>query len=287
MKGFKNCRRETMLQYFQDGTGLEPVTHTAGIRDLGTLVHSGVEAYYNGGGICRPVAVLREELIKEEGLTPEWIKILKLADIMLQGYEDWIENEGMDVGETTVATELQLSQRIGVFQGVEVHVTGKLDRLVQDNDTGEYIIEDTKTVQSFDDLRWLAMGDQLLTYNVLLRMGPGAIRPNRGRHNQLRKVQRGPTAKPPFYDRTEFPFNDTQVENYWEMLTATVNDMVTCILGIEADPDMHRRYAYPNPTKDCLWRCDFLPICPMMDDGSHWKSTLSEMYRPRSTEGSA
>jgi hypothetical protein len=158
---------------------------------------------------------------------------------------------------------------------------------VQDDLTGEYIIEDTKTVQAFDDLRWLAMGDQLLTYNVLIRIESGGlIKPNRGRHNQLRKVKRGPSAKPPFYKRQEFPFNTAQVENYWETLCGTLDDMVTCILGVEANPELHRRFAYPNPTKDCTWRCDFLPICPMMDDGSHWQHTLGEMYSPRpSPEG--
>lgn len=292
IKEWKTCKRQAMLDYFMDGNGYETAPDPSapaesGGRGLGTLVHLGVEAYYKGEDAI-DIVVAEERAATEAagkfGLEPTRAKEFKLAKVMLEGYVEWVASEGCDIGEETVETELQLEFEVGTIRGENVMVTGKLDRLVLDTITNEYIIEDTKTVQAFEDLRWLAMGDQLLTYNVLLRAGaykgePLAI--HRGRHNQLRKVARGPQSKPPFYSRVEFPFNDTQVKNHWTHLMATLDEMVQASQAIEADPEAHHQYAYPNPTKDCTWRCDFLSICPMMDDGGYWRNSLGDLYVPR------
>lgn len=38
---------------------------------------------------------------------------------------------------------------------------------------------------------------------------------------------------------------------------------------------------YPNPTRDCMWDCDFRGVCVAMDDGSDWGLILAEGYAPR------
>jgi len=279
-----------MLDYFQDGTGYEkapdPEAPASGGRDVGTLVHAGVEAYYRGLDPLRPISEAHAEMSREAAasdtpLAPAWEDAFNLARIMVQGYVEWVAAEGADVGEETVGTEIPLESEIGVFEGDLVIVTGKLDRLVRDTVTGEYIIEDTKTVQAFDDLRWLRVADQLLTYNVLLRLQEVPIKANRARHNQIRKVKRTAAAKPPFYNRVEHPFNDVQVQNYWAGLVETLREMVRTIQAIEADPEAHHAYAPPTATRDCTWRCSFLELCPMMSDGSHWRSALTDLYTPR------
>ncbi len=40
----------------------------------------------------------------------------------------------------------------------------------------------------------------------------------------------------------------------------------------------HRKVAYPNPTRDCSWKCPFYNVCPMMDDGSDYVRMLQNEY---------
>lgn len=289
IKEWKACRRQAMLDYFMDGLGYEkardPGAPASGGRDVGSIVDLGYETYYNGGDPLAAIDAYRTATEEEigESLSDEWEKAFRLSRIMVEGYVDWVAESGIDIGETTLATKMQLEVCVGTIRGEEVYVTGELDRLVRDDITGELIIDDCKTVDGFADLRWLAMGDQLLTYNILVRMTQGES-VYRGRHTQLRKVLRSARATPPFYDRTEFPYNDTQVGNHWTHLLATLDSMVEAAQAIEADPEAHHRYCYPNPTKDCTWRCDFLAICPMLDDGSYWRNSLGDMYLPRTAK---
>ncbi|MGL5075375.1 MAG: hypothetical protein ACRDBG_05970, partial [Waterburya sp.] len=35
---------------------------------------------------------------------------------------------------------------------------------------------------------------------------------------------------------------------------------------------------YPNPTRDCIWDCNFRSVCLAMDDGGDWNHILSTEY---------
>lgn len=289
IKSFKTCPRQAMLEYMMDGgyeTARDPGAPAKGGRDVGSIVDLAYETYYRGGDPLVAIDAYKQSTMEELGggpLSDEWEKSFKLSRIMIEGYIEWLAETGIDAAEETVAVKLQLEGYIGAIRGDEVYVTGELDRLVRDTLTGELIIDDCKTVDQMQDLRWLAMGDQLLTYNILTRMHTGEA-VHRGRHTQLRKVLRSARATPPFYDRTEFPYNDTQVNNHWTHMVAVLDKMVECAQAIERDPELHHVYAYPNPTKDCTWRCDFLAICPMMDDGGYWRNSLGDLYLPRTNK---
>lgn len=287
IKAFKTCPRQAWLDYMADGTGYsewqDPTKVQSGARDVGTLVDLAYEAYYTGGDPLATLAMLYDEQVElcEGVLSPEWEKVYKLSRIMIEGYLDWVAETGADVGETTVACKLQLEMCVGTIRGDEVYVTGELDRLMRDDLTGALFVDDCKTVDAINDLRWLAVSDQLPTYCILAAQHMGEP-VNRGRHTQLRKVLRTARSTPPFYDRSaDFPFNETQLANHWTHMVATLDRMVEACQAIESDPEAHHRYAVPNATKDCTWRCDFLDICPMLDDGSYWRNSLGDLYVPR------
>jgi len=40
----------------------------------------------------------------------------------------------------------------------------------------------------------------------------------------------------------------------------------------------HMSVAYPHPMEDCSWSCDFFPVCPMFDDGSHVEAAIAALY---------
>jgi hypothetical protein len=36
--------------------------------------------------------------------------------------------------------------------------------------------------------------------------------------------------------------------------------------------------AYPNPTENCAWDCEFFVVCPMHDDGSRVDDAIAALY---------
>lgn len=282
---FMRCRRSWWLTYHagQGGLGLTPVKWESGIRDLGTMVHAGVQAYYTGGD---PVAHIIEQRTRhmagESPLMPtydeKWLKNYELAIIMLEGYVDWVAATGADVGESTVLVEERIITRIGEFRGDEVHLAGKPDRLVRDDVTGALILEDTKSVQTVEP-PVLSINTQLLNYATILRLeGYGTVAEMR--HNMLKKVKRTAKATPPFYARESVPLNEEMYDAHWRHLTSVLDELVHACQRVEAGEDWHV-VCPPNPQPQCSWDCDFLGPCPMFDDGSDAAGYLAGEYQPR------
>jgi hypothetical protein len=42
--------------------------------------------------------------------------------------------------------------------------------------------------------------------------------------------------------------------------------------------EKHQYVAYPKPSRDCKWKCQFFTICTLIDDGSSSEQAISEMY---------
>jgi RecB family exonuclease len=288
IKKFKRCPRSWWLSYKRGGYGYElppkVQSTSAGQRNVGTLVHECIELYYTPGHRwIDAIGAERARSIAEGYNTPAFEKdVLQLASLMVEGYADWIAENGHDVGERTLFVERQFEVPIGKILGDEVVITGRVDRGVQDTLSGEIIFEDTKTVQSLDQVGFqLDVDDQGQLYCTLGSKELGQ-RVNRFRHNMLRKVKRGPRSEPPYYGRHEVRFTEEQLNNAWTHTAVVLERMVRALQLIdENELAFHHRVAYPNPTKDCTWDCDFLAICPMMDRGEDWHGAISGLYVPR------
>lgn len=282
IKKFKRCPRSWWLNYKIDGTGYETAPSTSpqsGQRDVGTLVHACLDAYYKGAtDPLEPIQWERSYAIHDGYHSAEWERdVFTLARIMVEGYIDWLQQEGYDSGERTLFVEQQLEVPIGRIRGEDVVLTARIDRIVEDVLTSEPIIEDSKTVQSMDQVGLqLNVDDQGLTYCILAKAAL-KLDVHRFRHNMLRKVKRGPQSKPPYYGRHEVRYNDEQLDNAWLHLVVVVDKMVEALQELSLPGSRTHHYvAYPNPTKDCTWDCGFINICPMMDDGSDWRGALTE-----------
>lgn len=293
IRKFKRCRRSHWLGYRKDGIGYMPNYRDSddiegsGRREGGTAVHAGLQAVYSGGDWRQAIHAWADSYLYtvEDGdgeaiarqLPPGIVKQRDLALIMVEGYVDWLRETGADAGERTLWVERRINFPVGVIRGHQVYVSSKIDRMVQDTHTGEYVVEDHKTVQSLDIGAQLAVDDQLLTYVTAARF-EGLVVP-RMRHNMLRTVKRTARATPPFYGRVEMPVNDEQLDHHWTHLTTVLDRMVEETITLAEHPELHHRYAEPFPTKDCSWDCPFIGVCPMMDDGSDWEGVLGAMYR--------
>ncbi len=62
---------------------------------------------------------------------------------------------------------------------------------------------------------------------------------------------------------------------------ATVNALVAKLRFTRGQLDAggdHHTVAPSNPNRDCVWRCQFVRMCPLMDDGSDWRALLGSQY---------
>lgn len=260
LKLWKRCPRHFYLRYVR---GLErvPIELPDGvvdIADVGTQVHLALQAHYAG----RPAYVPEDEL----------------AEIMVRGYFQWLEEEGADVGLRVVAVEEPIQARIEDLKGRHHTVTGRQDLVLHDDAFDRDFLTDHKTVQSLDQYgQQLKVDDQLLNYVLLRKLNgldtAGAI------HNMLRRVKRTARATPPFYGRRQVTFNDTQLRNHYRHVQATLTGIADAVEQLERGTD-HAYLFPPSPSKECTWDCPFLPVCPMMDDGSDWEGMLARNYRP-------
>src|SRR6185503_10047094 len=122
---FKRCRRKWWLAYYR--WLRPPVEKTTGTRGLGTRLHEALAAWYSPERLD-PLQVLEQGILRDqaalmensdfEGLE-ELNKDAALARIMIEGYLQWCEDEGMDAGLTVTGAEVEIATPM---PGAEIHV---------------------------------------------------------------------------------------------------------------------------------------------------------------------
>ncbi len=135
------------------------------------------------------------------------------------------------------------------------------------------------TSANFNDLMKTAqMNEQFLTYMILEALQKGEMERVEGAIiTALKKVKRTASARPPFYSQVEVQHNVFTLRNYAKRLDGELTDIVEMWRALEegADPQV---VAYPHPTRDCSWKCEFQAVCPMFDDGSAVERALHDQF---------
>lgn len=267
-KTYMTCGREFYLGAVRN---LEPAQRKASVADVGTFVHAGLQAHYSDIDPLRGVADSISRAIEADPLLAvELTDKGKLAAIMVEGYVEWLEDEAMDHGLKPIAVEERFETFIGSYWGFDVYVTGQVDLVMQDEEQRVWIY-DTKTVDQFGGISAILDIDfQGQTYDFQIRNNL-ALDPAGFVHNQLRRVKRTGTAKPPFYNRQVVNFNPSQRERHvWHLqgLAEEIAKKVAVAEDLDTSSKLTHTLFRPLPTKDCSWRCDFLKtgrVCPMLD----------------------
>lgn len=277
---FKDCRRRWWLTYYRN---MQPKQRDyTGALALGTRVHSALDEYYSQGV---PLLDAHAELVQKDRLllesemrdTSSLDSEAELGRIMLEGYLDWIEENGIDAELDIISTEEKIS--VPLFSG-EVELQGKLDMRVRRKIDGVRMFRDFKTVGgSLSDFANLApMNEQVLTYMLLEQMKEGEEnRSEGGIFTMLKKVKRTARAVPPFYDQIEVRHNIFTLRSFWDRIHGVIGDLMRVRKALD-DGENHALVAYPSPSRDCKWKCSFFSICTMFDDGSSAEQALSEMF---------
>ncbi len=276
---WKSCRRRWWLTYYRN---LEkPGIRVTGALALGSRVHGALESYYTFGTdpVYAYVELLnkdRDTLMSADMSIEELESEGSLGLIMVEGFKDWLEETGADSEYEVISAESIMEAPIND----RVTLRGKTDLRVRRVSDDAIKIMDFKTSKNFNDLKVMAhMSEQFLTYSLLEWLNPpedGYISSG-GIYRMLKKVKRGPSAKPPFYEDYEVRFNKTQVQSFWTRIHGEVNDMLRAIDMLEAGAD-HQAVVYPTPTKDCSWICPFFHACSLFDDGSAAEAMIGQHY---------
>jgi len=277
-----------------------------GHRARGNRVHRALAAWYVADGQERSDP--REAL--ERAIVDDWTAIVAQARVhpsyvdddqslgdlaaryqnavtleraMVEGYMEWLAAQGDDANFTVIAPESEVSAVIeGEVAGEKVSFRARalLDVRLRRKTDGVRMFEDHKTVGNFASKRkTLHMDPQMLHYHLLefLNTPEGEARCDGAIYNMLRRVKRTPQAKEPFYERVEVHHNSFEIDAYRRRLMGAARDIMRMERELDAGAD-HMSVAYPHPMEDCSWSCDFFPVCPMFDDGSHVEAAIAALY---------
>lgn len=277
---FKDCRRKWWLSYYRR---MQPKQRDfTGALALGTRVHAALDEYYAQGV---PLLVAHSELVSKDRLALEaemrditnLDSEAELGRIMLEGYLQWVEENGIDAELDIVSTEEKII--VPLFNG-DVELQGKLDMRVRRKIDGVRMFRDFKTVGgSLSEFANLApMNEQVLTYMLLEQMKQGEEnRSEGGIFTMLKKVKRTARAVPPFYEQIEVRHNIFTLRSFWDRIHGVIADLMRVRKALD-DGESHSLVAYPSPSRDCKWKCQFFSICTMFDDGSSAEQALTEMF---------
>ena len=278
---FKDCRRKWWFAYYRK---LKPKTQKfTGPLALGSRVHESLDQYYSTG---KPLLEAHSELVAaDKDLltrmfqdTHDLESEAELGRIMLEGYLEWVEEEGIDAELEMISTEEIISMPL--FDGT-VELQGKLDMRVRRRGDGVRMFRDFKTVGgSFTRFAETShINEQILTYMLLEQAQNEGTeeRSEGGIFTLLKKVKRTASAKPPFYEQFEVRHNIFTLRAFWQRIHGSIGDLMGVKNALDSGVSP-LQVAYPRPSQDCTWKCQFFSICPMVDDGSSVEAAITDMY---------
>lgn len=288
---FKDCRRRWWLAFYR---GLRPRQESpVGARAIGDRVHRALERWYVPDD--RPRVDPRDAL--ESLIRADWARLVAAAEdepvdwstqeafkrdadlqrAMVAGYVEWVAETGADSEYRVVAPEAYLEGELPELGGGMI--IAKIDvRVLRTSDDVRLWLEH-KTVGGFQQkLATIALDEQVLHQTLVETLQSGEEPRVVGvLYNMLRRTKRGATARPPFFQRVEVHHNRHEIESYRRRVVATIHDLRAVRERLDAGAD-HRDVAYPRPSGDCSWKCDFVQMCGMLDDGSRVDSALNAHF---------
>ena len=253
-----------------------------GALAFGTRIHAALDAHYAQG---IPLLKAHADLVETDKslLLQDFRDVgtleteAEMGRIMLEGYEQWVAEEGIDAELEMISTEETI---IAPLFGGEVELQGKLDMRVRRKADGVRMFRDFKTVGgSLSEFSSMAhMNEQVMTYMLLESTKVDeSERSDGGIFTLLKKVRRTAAAKPPFYEHVEVRHNIFTMRSFWNRIHGTISDLMRVRTALDSGENP-AYYAYPKSSRDCKWKCSFFAICPMFDDGSAVEQAISEMY---------
>lgn len=230
--------------------------------DIGTVVHGDLAKWYGNTPYDEETMGAIDRLSPEDLVT---------AGRMFDTYVNEVEQEGLDVGQSTASVENRYFADIAGQQ-----LTGRVDHVYYDETLGGNVIRDHKTVGQF--FTTAPRDFQLMCYAWLARHN-GVKNIVYIEHNQIKRNKRTPGAKPPYIHRSGSVVNDKSIEAFGAELAYMLGEMGTVIWNSGMDVEYFG--LYPIGRNDCSYTCSFKDICGMVEDGGDYLDVLNTEYRRR------
>lgn len=278
---FMSCRRQWWLAY---GRGLRmKQPDVAGAASLGTRVHRALRAYYDPNTQQDPLDNVSIGIAADAERIParaeEIIKEGEYALAIVEGYLDWLAETGADADLTVVGAEEVVEVPLPSVPGVTL--ISQMDLRVYRERDNARLFMDHKIVGDLKTLPKTAhMALQFKHYCLIERLqlaDDPTVWCNGGVYNMLRKSKRTARATPPFYARHDVHHNTEVLRTHYMQVTEVAREILRLRERLAAGEEP-RYICNPNPTRDCSWKCDFLPICPMFDDGGDPEGVVRIAY---------
>lgn len=299
----RRCMRKWYLSHYRQlkprsDRLTEPIT-------LGNLVHEPLAQWYNTGQDPLATLVYESEMLiqEQEDLMSEDLfenaisvieqnietveKMRDFAKIILEGYLEWLEEEGADSYLTFVSAEEEMSVPMPVENLPEpIALLAKLDTRFIDQRSNARVFMDHKTVQNFPDReKWAHKDPQFLFYSMVeyLSLSVDGQEVEEGTWtdggilNMLRKVKRTARSTPPFYKRKDVRHSTIELRNFFIRLTGEVTRILQTTEMLDKGVS-HMLACPPSPTSDCSWDCRYMTLCDFMDDGSDSEGYIEASY---------
>lgn len=276
----KDCWRKWMLAYYHQLGYAEDAFPPVGAMWIGIIIHDALEGSYGyGENAIESVNTIYAWYKAKWAHDPQAVEVIQkdhdMAKIMVEGYFEWIAEDGLDAlieitgAEESVAVEIRKDWLL----------VGKLDLRGLQKINGFKFFLDHKTVGDLvKPVNELEINEQFPTYGLLDRLTKSKDEHcDGGFINMLRRVKRTTRANPPFYRREDVKFNVHQLNSMWQRINAVLDEIIDKRRRLDAGED-HRYVAYPTPSAECSWKCQFRKICPLMDDGSRWEDMVKSEY---------
>lgn len=280
MSVYRECKRRWWLGHYR---GLTPRARTAFGRptEIGNRVHDALQAYYDPRLRTDPAEYIdaseQADLIDYPLAAIAIRKEADLARGMVEGYLDWLAEEGMDADYEILSSEEE--REIPLMEGATL--LAKLDVRVEDHNGNRWSI-DHKTGASGVEPAILQLNTQALTQHLveflaLKEQGKETDAAQGTIFNFLKKSQRTARAKPPFYWREPVRHNRDELISHWRHVVAVAKEILETERQLDAGAHPHD-VAYPSPSSNCTWKCEFFQVCGMHDDGSDVAAAIDDIY---------
>jgi hypothetical protein len=270
-----------------------------GTRAVGDRYHQGLEAYYravaegetdetaHAAAYAVVTARFTAELEEYPVFESELLKERELVMLMLEGYFEWLAEEGEDADLEILAAEEAVQTPLLDPDGRFV-LLGKLDARARKRSSGHTAFLEHKAVSNLTDLpKWAHANPQFLHYHLLefLRLMADGASADEAEHertdglilNMGRTVKRTARATPPFFAREHILHNREELRSYWLRVMSLAEEMQRARERLAAGEDP-RIVCPANPTRDSTWADPFWPCYTMLDDGSDFEGYLAENY---------
>lgn len=274
MSQWLKCQRGWWLTYYLE---LRRRNEYSSLPGIGNLVHDGLQAYYEGK-LERPSdhVAARSTLMLEKHpeLESQLSKDAELSTIMLDGYLDYVAEEGVDADLEFVAAEKTIDVPVGPYR-----LRGKIDARFRRKYDNALVILEHKTVGSLSDHPvWAQSNPQFLSYDMLTMMTKlDGVRSEGVIINMLRRVKRTAKAKPPFYGRHWVPHQVEELRSHYKHVIGIGRQIENARAQLDEGEDFHI-VCPPNFNRNHSWSCPCFGLDTLPDDDGDLEGYLEDFY---------